>query len=67
MPSATHRRFLSDALLRGAKLPPWEGEVERREPASYQQRSEVLIRLCRNVYCRHWTPTRLTRCVICKT
>lgn len=56
-------RFLSDAVLANAE--PWTGPVERRNPATYQRASEILIRRCNRIGCGHWTATRLRCCTIC--
>lgn len=69
----TRAQFASDALL----AEPWTGPVERVAelsaerrvalglPAVERRRSEVMIRLCQNPYCRSWTATRLAWCVVC--
>ena len=69
--------FLSKTLLEN--LEPWVGPVERLADLGptrrvalglapvERRRSEVMIRLCRNPFCRHWTPTRLPECVVCHT
>lgn len=71
------RRFLSDGVIADAE--PWTGPVERLSELSPERRvalglepverrrSQINIRLCQNPYCRHWTPARLSRCVVCHT
>jgi hypothetical protein len=61
------QQFASDAAIRNALRQPWSGVVERRDPASYERPSVVMIRMCQNPACRHWTPTRLRCCVACHT
>lgn len=68
-------QFATDALL----AEPWTGPVERFKDLSPERRvaiglepverrrSEVLIKLCGNIYCRSWTPSRLKYCTICHT
>lgn len=66
-------------LMQIENLEPWTGPVQRIGdltpeerarfgiPAIERRRTEILIRICQNPYCRHWTPTRHVRCVVCHT
>jgi hypothetical protein len=43
---------------------PWTGEVIR--PPDCRQQSVIEIVRCSSPVCRHWTPKRLARCVVCQ-
>lgn len=65
------RRLSQDEVQRvfrrfRGKVKPWPPDrVERRDPATYREPSEIKIAICRNPFCRSWTPTRLTYCTTC--
>lgn len=64
---ARRRRHRGKAIqVQEGREKHWPADrVQRRDPASYQRASEILIRLCTNRYCRHWTPIRKKHCIIC--
>lgn len=59
------RHEIDATLRRLFPAKPWTGAVERRDPSTYREPSEVMIRRCGRIGCGHWTPKRLRLCVVC--
>ena len=61
------RRTFAKWIVRAAagELEPWTGAVERRAPATYQERSIHYTWMCENPHCRQWTMNGAWRYGIC--
>lgn len=76
---ARRRRHRGKAINVESEAQRWTGDVERLSELSPERRvaiglepeerrrSVVAIRICSNIYCRNWTPSRLKYCAICHT
>lgn len=73
MPKLSTKRSAAQRKGNLAKTLPaegWTGPVVRRDPASYQRRSEHLTWMCKNAHCRQWTMNgayQRGRCNFCET